>query len=47
MPVTAWQLRVRRVLNALATAAYRREALDELRVMSAMRADEYAALRAR
>ena len=43
----SWQLRVRRVRNGLATAAYLREALDELRLMShkCMRGD--AALRAR
>ena len=30
----SWQLRVRRVRNGLAAAAYLREALDELRLMS-------------
>ena len=43
----SWQLRVRRVRNGLAAAAYLREALDEPRLMSAIRAHEYAALRAR
>ena len=43
----SWQLRVLRVRNGLAVAAYLREALDELRVVSreCMRGD--AALRAR
>ena len=43
----SWQLRVRRVRNGLAAAAYLREALDEPRLMSAICAHEYAALRAR
>ena len=44
---SSWQLRVHRVRNGLAVAAYLREALDELRVVSreCMRGD--AALRAR
>ena len=41
------QLRARRVLHLLATAAYRREALEQLRAMSGMRAHDHAVLRAR
>lgn len=41
------QLRARRFLHLLATSAYRREALEQLRAMSGMRALEHAALRAR
>ena len=41
------QLRARRILQLLATAAYRREAHEELRAMGCMRAHEHAALNAR
>ena len=40
------QLRARRVLHLLATAAHRREALEQLRAMSGMRAHDHAVLRA-
>ena len=41
------QLHDRRVLHLLATAAYRRKALEQLRAMSGMRAHVHAVLRAR
>ena len=41
------QLRARRFLHLLAIAAYRRDALEQLRAMSGMRAYDHAALRAR
>ena len=41
------QHRARRFLHLLASNAYRREALEQLRAMSVMRAHEHAALRAR
>ena len=40
------QLRARRVLHLLATAAHRREALEQLRAMSGMRAHDHVVLRA-
>ena len=41
------ELCARRFLHLLATAAYRREALEQLRAMSGMRAQYHAVLRAR
>ena len=41
------QLRARRVLHLLVTTAYRREALEQLRAMSGMRAHDHAVSRAR
>ena len=41
------QLHDRRVLHLLATAAYRRKALEQLRAMGGMRAHVHAVLRAR
>ena len=41
------ELHAHRLLDLLATAAYCREASEQLRAMSAMRAHDHAALRAR